>query len=618
MNRPPILLLLLLLSAPLQAKVSDYTPTDVYAEAEWLQQQVLLLRKINQVTTPYPLRKRVPGKAPRHVLQKGLEVLEKLNRLRQIDRLGAITIPPFPARQITPNEVYVLMVRLGGEAALILQEKEQNLQQKKKKMEEERTPSDVYRLLHEISDALNPVIGVRGVTPPEVYALSERVLDNVRFLRTSQNRHDPVEAPQQREGQLSNHALQSAVRFDHDLAELQYNLWIEPMQVLPAARRKISPTDVYDRLLNTLAELQRTKYRLGLERNFDSPLLDLQRTPDDVVYNMELAQRLLPDLRGNERLQFASQTLHKRPEHVYAVVSHALVELNQYQQQRGIVALPEAVGLIELLEPRHVYFKALDVMEQLSQMREQHNMGRLALPDFPQRAITPDQVYDLAIRLDVELELLYRKGGMEEFQSYTSELGHAQRVIGELTTSRTPSEVYQRWGELGSLIRLLSGRSAKAADINRRLRLLQAELELISAARGVQLPSEDCCSVGVEQGSHLQMVEKAVRAGKQLYRLHHHVGLLDSRLHSYASAVQKGRQWVMDELGILLVNSRSIKQHLGIAQLAEVDAEVVISADATALKEDNRKRMRQINALLQRLLGEGESVVSVQTSEPQP
>jgi len=55
------------------------------------------------------------NKYPRHVIQKALEILNKINIYRISKGYGAIFIPPYPIRQITPTDVYEMVKRLDAE-----------------------------------------------------------------------------------------------------------------------------------------------------------------------------------------------------------------------------------------------------------------------------------------------------------------------------------------------------------------------------------------------------------------------------------------------------------------------------------------------------------------------
>ena len=94
---------------------SEKTPSDVYSYAIILKKKVIYLRKKAGITAPLPNVPIQHNKYPRHVLQKALEILHKINLYRITKGYGAIFIPPYPTRKITPNDVYEMVKRDDAE-----------------------------------------------------------------------------------------------------------------------------------------------------------------------------------------------------------------------------------------------------------------------------------------------------------------------------------------------------------------------------------------------------------------------------------------------------------------------------------------------------------------------
>ena len=125
------------------------TPNEVFEKTIELKKQVISLREFLNVNTPWPeVSLFTTGITPQHVLQKSLELLDKINRLRRVMKLGPITVPSFPSREITPNEVYDMVSRLADEISSIHPTK---LMDSKKMIKPKgKVPADVYRELSEI------------------------------------------------------------------------------------------------------------------------------------------------------------------------------------------------------------------------------------------------------------------------------------------------------------------------------------------------------------------------------------------------------------------------------------------------------------------------------------
>lgn len=434
------------------AIVAEKTPNDVYGQVQLLADRVKQLRTLNNINAPWPVVSPEKGREPRHVLQKALEVLNKINQFRvNILKTGQISVPRFPGRDITPNEVYNAVVRLRSELDLLIPLGTAIHSDPEAGTYLEKTPSDVYAALSEISLALDETLGLRGFTPSDVYVQSIRILDLVTFLRTTQNLPMDVPKPPRTRGRLPNHALASVYKLLQEIRQAEKNLWIKPVTVPEVPRRVITPGDVFDATNVALAELQRIKYRLGLERDFKDPLPETGKTPDDVIQNIEWASSLLPDFALERPLrQFNRKSLKKTPNHVYSVTEHILSRLREYRRRRGIQGPPRQAEIIYGLQPQHVYEKGLEILEKVDVIRRNSGLGPIAVQRYPLRVITPSEVFDLALRLDEELDILFRKDGMP------SDLWLTASKVAEFD-DKTPSDVFLNMRRISLLLDTILG-----------------------------------------------------------------------------------------------------------------------------------------------------------------
>ncbi|WP_456384923.1 hypothetical protein [Desulfolithobacter sp.] len=431
--------------------VAEKTPNDVYGQVQLLSEQVRQFRMFNNINTPWPSVAPEKGREPRHVLQKALEILGKINKFRvSILRTGPIAVPRFPGRDITPNEVFNAVVRLRQELAL-LSPSGQSQPEVPEIVIQGKTPADVYAALSEVSLALDETLGLRGFTPSDVYVQSLRILDLVRFLRASQNMPLDLDPPERPQGKMSNHALSSVYDLLAKIRQAEKNLWIKPVTVPDIPRRVITPTDVLDATNVALAELQRIKYRLGLERDFVAPEPAPGKTPDDVIRNIEWAAMLLPDFALERPLrQFDRKSLKKTPNHVYSVTEHIIKRLREYRRRRGIQGPPRRAEIIYGLQPQHVYEKGLEILEKIDVVRRNHGLGPIAVQRYPLRVITPSEVFDLALRLDEELDIVFRQDGMP------GDLWLTSTTVKEFD-DKTPSDVFLNMRRISLLLDTILG-----------------------------------------------------------------------------------------------------------------------------------------------------------------
>ena len=471
------LFLLLIPSLLFSANSSEKTPNDVYAISKLLKNDVLQLRKEQKITTPWPLINKEKGLEPKHVFQKGLEILEKIDRYRtNIIKVAGITIPNFSGRDISPNEVYHLVMRLHKEIKNIIEK--EFISEYTNKMETNKIikPEDVYALLSEISIALDETLGLRGITPTEVYNRSLQVLQLVNFLRSSQSLPNNINKPKNIEGNLPNHALQEVHKFQQKIYNAEINLWMKPYKPKIIPKRVIIPGDVYDALGVSIAELRSIQYRLGLERQFTIPEIKEEKTPDDVIRNIRWATKLLPDFSlGEELQQYDKRSLVKSPNQVYSISKHILKKLQTYKHLRGIKGNASSVNFIQNLKPKHVYGKIIEIIEKIDVLRRQRNHGSIVLPDYPLRKITPTDVYDLAIRLENEITILQTADGDIHTENWNN-LPDASDYL-----NKKSSDVYYVMQQISNLIDVILGvEGLTPTDVFYEAKNIESEINLIA------------------------------------------------------------------------------------------------------------------------------------------
>jgi len=434
-----VLLLLVIFFLQLTAAVK--TPSDVYSESVILKKMVIALRNENGITKPLPFVEKQRDKRPRHVLQKTLEILTKVNKYREIHNYGPITVPPVPPREITPQDVYNNVERLKMEVSYLLKEKNiLNTKAFKLKKYINKTPSDVYRELWSISLGFDALLG-QGFTPTDVYILSQQIVKKIQFLRDSQRVHSQIDKPKRRENLHPNHALYASIALIEKIHHVEKKLWIDPVPVPQIPQRVISPTEVYDSLQTVSAEINRISRRLGIERSFELEEIKEKKTPSDVVQNLEYALALLPDFSFKRPLnQYPQSSLIKTPNDVYALSEFILNKVAIIKDKKGIKQKAKKTTYIYGLKPIHVYVKGLENLEKVAKLKELEGFKPSEVPSSPNTKITPSEVYELILRLDDEINLLYK--GSLHLASYRNTMNKREY------NDKTPSDVYNNLWKL--------------------------------------------------------------------------------------------------------------------------------------------------------------------------
>ncbi len=410
------------------------TPSDVYSESIVLKQLVEVLRAQNKIDEPLRELEIQKNKLPRHVLQKTIEILRKVDKYREIHEMGAITVPPVPPRDITPQDVYNNVVRLKQEVAYLLKVKKKfTFQQFYNK-----TPSDVYRELWRISIGFDALLG-QGFTPTDVYAQTQQVVDVIKFLRFSQREKDKVVVPERKANQHPNHALYKSIELIDKIHAVEKKLWMEAVPVPKIEQKVISPTEVYDSLQTVIAELNRISRRLGMERSFKLKMPKDKKTPSDVVQNLEYAIALLPSFNFDKELnQYPKSTLVKTPNDVFALSEYILKKLEYIKVQKGINILAKETAYIYGLKPIHVYEKGIENLEKVAKLKKLEGFKPSQVPGSATQKITPSEVYELILRLDDEIDLIYHNllinnSGLDPYR----EILHKKHY-----KKKTPSDAY--------------------------------------------------------------------------------------------------------------------------------------------------------------------------------
>ncbi|NPA55908.1 MAG: hypothetical protein GXO40_06045 [Epsilonproteobacteria bacterium] len=429
-------LLILLISLNILFAYKVKTPSDVFSYAMLLKKKVEYLRAQSHITSPFPKVPPQHNKYPRHVIQKALEILSKINLYRISKGYGAIFIPPYPAREITPSDVYEMVKRLDAEVTPFIKDR-QFLEHLTLVKYHNKTPNDVYQLLWSISLAFDSLLGIHGYTPTDVYALSQKLVETVKFIRETQNMYNMPSKPKKIPNLHPNHALYASYDFLSKVRTSEKHLWIDPTEVPKKPHRVITPTDVYDSLQYNIAELQRIKYRLGVERYFKLKPVKGSKTPSDVVQNIKYARRLMPIFSfDKELIQYPISSLQKTPNNVYAVTEEILKKIDILKNIKGIAQKAKNPPYIAGLRPIHAFQKAIEATEKAIRLKVQMGFYPSEVPTEPLREITPNEVYEMVIRLDGIITILLHKAGYHKTEEYI------YKPNKEIPSSKTPSDVY--------------------------------------------------------------------------------------------------------------------------------------------------------------------------------
>jgi len=431
----------------------EYSPSDVYAEASSIENKIKQWKAKQGLSSTWVNVAVVSGYKPRHVFQKAIEILDKISLYRvNILQLGPIPRNYSVGREITPNEVFIEVKRIHEELVVMLQIIGLDMEHKEfRNNYTNKVPSDVFSKLSEVSIAMDELLGIRGISPSDVYMRSQQIVDYASFLRRSQNSPLNIEPPVKTTQKSPNHSLEAVRLLLVKINRINTNLLIDPVKIIEVPRRVIEPTDVYGSMGIVLAEMQRLQHQLGLEKFIPEIVLTEGKAPDDVIFNTQLATLLLPDFSDSQKIQsFNKALLYKTPNHVFSLTSYLINDLERFARFRGINLASIGLSTSEHLESKHVYTKALEVIDKIVKMRENSGLGRSAIPNFPVREITPQEVYNLTLRIDEYLSIIYKGYGMSSTPWITS--NKIQYFRG-----KTPTDVFDNMLKINHLLEAVLG-----------------------------------------------------------------------------------------------------------------------------------------------------------------
>ncbi|MEA2049460.1 MAG: hypothetical protein U9O56_01810, partial [Campylobacterota bacterium] len=315
---------------------------DVYSVAIVLHHKIVHLAGEKNINPKYIKPPSSYNKSPRHVFQKTLEVLEKINKYRKNTNLGEVNVPTYPSKNITSEDVYFQITRLNKELDILLNHVfcPHIEQLSKRVIYKNKTSNDNYFILWSASLAMDELLG-RGFSPTDNYEQSLLIIDIVDFLRTSQNIYEDVPKPKKKNRKHPNHVLYATNQLLSKIAKVEKNLWIEPVDVPENPQRIITPTEVYDSLQTVVTELKRIRRRLGIERFYEAPNIETTKTPSDVLQNIEYAIELFPDFKISKELrQYDKKALQKTNNELYAFSMFILNKVNYLKNHKGIKLEP--------------------------------------------------------------------------------------------------------------------------------------------------------------------------------------------------------------------------------------------------------------------------------------
>jgi len=194
---------------------------------------------------------------PIHAYQKGIEATEKAIRLKVLMGFYPSEVPSEPLREITPNEVYELVLRLDGILTILLRragytEAEEYIYKLDRKIPDDKTPSHVYNNLWKISNTLDVLLD-KEYTPDESFALAQKIGSKVVvLLRKLKIRKEAIDRVLKSkiniETKTPKDVFKLTLKLYREVKDLQNRMNMETPDIIIPQERNITHATVYNSL----------------------------------------------------------------------------------------------------------------------------------------------------------------------------------------------------------------------------------------------------------------------------------------------------------------------------------------------------------------------------------
>ena len=295
----------LLISAGLLpgALMAQTTPNHVFQNVQYIERALDLMHDANY-SEASEAQQEATARRPRHVIQVANTVFRKVQLLRFINGFETRSLPPIPAREVTPADVDNIVSQIRADleemyAAFGITPPALDIE-----LPEGRTPTDVFNGLLQVEAALDG-LGLPRAVPNDVFRATQTLISELELLLAHVTPGRAMPPPAGWTPASPAAAYQEATELLGDIATLvseNPELEIPGGVVMPTERSgDIRPSDVLFMVNIALAEISALKVMYGLETPMHLAPVQSGRTPADVLQDLVRARTILSMLRTPER-----------------------------------------------------------------------------------------------------------------------------------------------------------------------------------------------------------------------------------------------------------------------------------------------------------------------------
>lgn len=246
---------------------AEITPNEVYSKAYVILEEIKILKRhfhIEKSVAPETIHLAL---TPGHNWQKGYEILYKINLFRSKHGLSFSSVPSRePQQELSPLIAYEQLVRIITELHIIKFYSDITETVAQPPIFTGKTPVDVYHLLNETSRELD-ILNGKPLSPSDVFAQAVRITEDVDFILKALNITDTTIPPPKVFGMKPADVFDVVLQLLAEMRRVQklFDINGTDFHTLKPVDREITPSDVFSLDSIVLAELQPIKAHLGLK-----------------------------------------------------------------------------------------------------------------------------------------------------------------------------------------------------------------------------------------------------------------------------------------------------------------------------------------------------------------
>jgi len=246
---------------------------------------------------------RVPGiqvgKTPVHAYTKGLELLEKIQRFQQQNKLPTLEIPKLPSKRVKSKNVLVIVDLAEQEIAKIVQSLNLTVAQVTA-AKSSKTASDVYQKIWRASYLMDAM--VEPVKASAVLRNALMIEQGLIVIAERMNKPMQLPAVQSFIDKTPQDVTIQLFKLLYKLALIERKLKLKPLVIPAFPVGEIKSEDAYDASGNVIADITRITLKLKIAPMSRQEIPQGQVSPSDVyaqIVRLNSGAQILLEKRSN-------------------------------------------------------------------------------------------------------------------------------------------------------------------------------------------------------------------------------------------------------------------------------------------------------------------------------